>query len=67
MDNGDANGLSIAVNAGNNVVQLDEAETARWVEAAQPVIDQWYADMQALGIDGPALYEAAKAAIAAEM
>lgn len=66
MDSGDANGLSIAVNAGNNVVQLDEAETQRWVDAAQPVVEQWYADMAALGFDGPALHEAAKAAIAAE-
>jgi len=67
MDNGDATGLSIAVNAGNNVVQLDEAETQRWIEAAQPTIDQWFADVEAQGIDGKALYEAARAAIAAEM
>jgi TRAP-type transport system periplasmic protein len=66
MDSGDANGLKIAVEAGNNIVQLDEAETARWVEAAQPTIDQWFADVKALGVDGPALYEAAKAAVAAE-
>lgn len=67
MDNGDATGLSIAVNAGNNVVQLDEAETQRWIEAAQPTIDQWFADVEAQGIDGKALYEAARAAVAAEM
>ena len=66
MDNGDSTGLSIAVNAGNNIVQLDEAETQRWIDAAQPVIDQWYAEMEGLGFDGPALHEAAKAAIAAE-
>ena len=66
MDSGDATGLNIAVQAGNNIVQLDEAETARWQEAAQPTIDQWFADMEAAGIDGKALYEAAKAAIAAE-
>ena len=66
MDEGDGTGLAIAVNAGNNIIQLDEAETARWREAAQPTIDQWFADMEGLGFDGPALYEAAKAAIAAE-
>ncbi len=66
MDEGDGTGLAIAVNAGNNIIQLDEAETAKWREAAQPTIDQWFADMEALGFDGPALYEAAKAAIAAE-
>ena len=67
MDNGDATGLSIAVNAGNNIVQLDEAETARWIEAAQPVVEEWFKEMEAIGVDGPALLEAAKAAIAAEM
>ena len=66
MDNGDAGGLKIAVEAGNNIIQLDEAETARWVEAAQPTIDQWLAEMDAMGVDGAALYEAAKAAVAAE-
>ncbi len=66
MDNGDATGLKIAVDAGNNIVQLDEAETQRWIEAAQPTIDQWLADMSAAGVDGQALLDAAKAAIAAE-
>lgn len=66
MDDGDAIGLKIAVEAGNNIVQLDEAETARWIAAAQPTIDQWFVDMEAIGVDGPALYEAAKAAVAAE-
>lgn len=66
MDEGDAAGLKIAQDAGNNIVTLDETETARWQEAAQPTIDKWFADMQAAGIDGKALYEAAKAAIAAE-
>ena len=67
MDNGDATGLSIAVNAGNNVVQLDEAETARWIEAAGPVVDRWLADMDGQGIDGQSLLDAARAAVAAEM
>lgn len=66
MDEGDSSGLAIAVKAGNNIVQLDEAETARWRAAAQPTIDQWFADMTGLGVDGPALYAAAQAAIAAE-
>ncbi|UYO01239.1 MAG: TRAP transporter substrate-binding protein [Devosia sp.] len=66
MDTGDANGLSIAVNAGNNVVQLDEAETARWQEAAQPTVDGWFAEMEALGLDGRALYDAAKASMDAQ-
>jgi len=66
MDAGDAVGLKIATDRGNTVVQLDEAETARWQAAAQPTIDQWLAEMTSQGVDGKALYEAAKAAVAAE-
>ncbi|AEQ50254.1 TRAP transporter substrate-binding protein [Pelagibacterium halotolerans] len=66
MDAGDDVGLQIAEDAGNNIITLDEAETARWKEAAQPTIDQWFADMDAIGIDGEALYAAAQEAMAAE-
>lgn len=45
----------IAVNAGNGVVTLDEAEITRWKEAAQPVIDRWESEMEGKGIDGSAL------------
>ena len=65
MDAGDAVGLKIAQDASNNIIQLDEAETARWQEAAQPTIDQWFADMKGLGIDGKALREQAIALVAA--
>lgn len=64
MDAGDSVGLKIALEAGNNIVQLDEAETARWQEAAQPTIDQWFTDMEAAGIDGKALHEQAVALVA---
>jgi TRAP-type C4-dicarboxylate transport system substrate-binding protein len=66
MDKGDAAGADIAVGLGNNIITLDEAETARWKAAAQPTIDQWFADMEALGIDGKALYEQAVSMVAAE-
>lgn len=66
MDNGDANGLALAVKAGDNIVQLDAEETARWVAAAEPTYAEWYKEMEAIGVDGPALVEAARAAIAAE-
>lgn len=54
----------IAVDRGNNIVQLDEAEVARWKEKAQPVIDRWVADMGTKGIDGRALIQKAKDLIA---
>lgn len=60
----DAPAREIAANAGNTIVQLDEAEVARWKEASQPVIERWIADMDAKGIDGAALIEQAKSLIA---
>lgn len=64
MDAGDAVGLKIAQDAGNNIITLDEAETQRWKDAAQPTIDKWYADSTAAGFDGKALHEAAQALVA---
>ncbi len=61
MDDGDKVGLEIAEKAGNNIITLDEAETARWREAATPVIDAWIEDMNSKGIDGKMLFEDAKA------
>jgi TRAP-type C4-dicarboxylate transport system substrate-binding protein len=63
MDAGDSVGLKIALEAGNNIVQLDEAETTRWKEAAQPTVDQWFADMEGRGIDGKALRDQAVALV----
>lgn len=60
----DAPAREVAVNADNNIIQLDEAEVARWKEAAQPVISRWIADMDEKGIDGQALIDRAKALIA---
>lgn len=60
----DKPGRDIAVEAGNTIVQLDEAEVARWKEAAEPVIARWVADMESKGIDGQALIDRAKALIA---
>lgn len=66
MDDGDAAGLAIAEELGNNIITLDETETARWRAAAQPTIDQWFSDMEGQGIDGRALYERATELVAAE-
>jgi len=64
MDAGDARGLKIAQDAGNNIITLDEAETQRWKDASQATVDKWYADATAGGFDGKALHEAAKALVA---
>ena len=60
----DAPARKIAVDAGNTITMLDEAEVARWKEAAQPVVERWIADMDAQGIDGAALIEQARSLIA---
>jgi TRAP-type C4-dicarboxylate transport system substrate-binding protein len=59
MDAGDDVGEQIARDAGNNIVTLDDAETARWKEVAQTIIDEWIADMNAQGKDGQALLDRA--------
>jgi len=64
MDAGDEAGLGIAEAAGNNVVTLDEAETARWKDVAQTIIDEWIAEMNAQGKDGQALVDRAHELIA---
>ena len=59
----DAPARKIAEEAGNTIVELDEAEVARWKEAAEPVVERWISDMNDKGIDGTALIEQAKALI----
>ncbi|APE44014.1 C4-dicarboxylate ABC transporter [Sulfitobacter alexandrii] len=64
MWDNDAPGRELAVQNGNTIIQLDEAEVARWKEAAQPVIDRWVAEMDGKGLDGQGLIDRAKALIA---
>ncbi|TWG93204.1 TRAP-type C4-dicarboxylate transport system substrate-binding protein [Mesorhizobium sp. J18] len=54
----------IAVDRGNNIVTLDEAEVERWKDAAQPVIDNWVEEMNGRGLDGDALLKEARELIA---
>lgn len=50
---------------GNTFIELDEAELARWVEAAGPVYDRWIARADDEGFDGQAAIDRARALIAA--
>lgn len=59
MDKADIVGRKIAEDLNNNIVTLDEAETARWKEAAQPIIDNWISSTP----DGQMLYDAARALV----
>ncbi len=59
----DAPGREAAVKAGNNIIVLDAEQTAKWKEAAQPVIDKWVADMNDRGMDGQKLLDEARSLI----
>lgn len=54
----------IAADRGNNIVTLDEAQSAAWAAAAAPVYDAWLAEMSDKGIDGQALIDEAKSLMA---
>ena len=64
MDDGDKVGLSLAEKAGNRIVTLDAAETARWRKAAAGVRDAWFKEVSGKGIDGPKLAAEAEALVA---
>ncbi len=49
-----------AVARGNNIVTLTVEETAVWKEVAQPIYDEWVAEMNEKGIDGQALIDEAR-------
>jgi TRAP-type C4-dicarboxylate transport system substrate-binding protein len=60
MDEVDVTGRAVAEKAGNTIVTLGTAETARWQEAARKTTEDWIAEMNAKGIDGAALVEDAR-------
>ena len=66
MDEADKIGLAKAQQAGNTIITLDDAETARWKEAATPVVDNWIAEMDGKGMNGTALAKDARDLVAAE-
>ncbi|TDK46178.1 TRAP transporter substrate-binding protein [Antarcticimicrobium luteum] len=54
----------IAEDMGNNIITLDEEQTAVWRKASQPIYDAWLKDMSDKGIDGQALLDEAQTLIA---
>ncbi|NUH66601.1 TRAP transporter substrate-binding protein [Sulfitobacter sp. S0837] len=54
----------VAVDLGNNIVTLTEEEAEVWREAAQPIYDEWIAEMKEKDIDGQALIDEARALMA---
>jgi TRAP-type transport system periplasmic protein len=58
-DSDDLIARQTAINLGNTITVLDAVETARWQAAAQTTIDKWFAEADASGFDGEALYRRA--------
>lgn len=49
-----------AVDAGNNIITISEADAQEWRDVVQPLYANWVADMQGRGIDGQALIDEAR-------
>ena len=60
QEDSDAPARKVAEDLGNNIITLDAEQTAVWRAAAQPIYDQWVADMNGRGIDGQALIDEAR-------
>lgn len=61
MDETDVVGRKKAVEKGNTIIVLDEAETNRWQKASASVVTDWIEEMKGKGIDGQALVDDAQA------
>jgi TRAP-type C4-dicarboxylate transport system substrate-binding protein len=59
----DAIGRKKAEEAGNRLITLDKAETARWKAAAEPIVAGWVKEMADKGLDGDALLARARALV----
>jgi TRAP-type C4-dicarboxylate transport system substrate-binding protein len=56
----DAPSRELAVDRGNNIITLSDAQVAEWRAAAEPTIDAWIAEMDEAGMDGAGLVERAR-------
>jgi TRAP-type C4-dicarboxylate transport system substrate-binding protein len=63
MDDVDAIGEKKAEESGNTILTVSAQETARWKEAARPIVAEWIAEMNDKGLDGQALVDAARALV----
>lgn len=59
----DAPSREIAVERGNEIIELTPEEVEAWRAASQPTIDAWIAEMDEKGLDGAGLVERARALI----
>lgn len=60
MEDSDGPSRQLAVDAGNNIITLDAAQTEVWNKLSMPIYDEWVADMDSKGRDGQALIDEAR-------
>ena len=58
-DASEAGGIGVAKKAGNQHIQLSDAEWAKFETAVAPVTARWIEEMNGKGIDGQAIYDRA--------
>lgn len=56
----DAGARQIAVDRGNNIIELTPDQIEAWKQAAAPTIDTWVKEMDSKGIDGQGLLDEAR-------
>lgn len=59
----DAPGRELAVGRNNNIITLTAEQVDEWKAAAEPVINNWVAELDGKGLDGKGLLEEARALI----
>lgn len=57
-------GIKVALDSGNELITIEEAEMAKFRERMDPVVQRWVDEVTTAGIDGAGLVEMARAAIA---
>jgi TRAP-type C4-dicarboxylate transport system substrate-binding protein len=62
-DSDEPQGRDLAIAAGNEIIEVSAAESARFEEACQPVADAWIETVDATGLDGQALLDEARGLI----
>ncbi len=64
MAQGDEIGRKMAVDHGNNIIQLSPEQVEAWKAAGAPVEENWIAEMDGKGMDGAAMVQQARDLIA---
>ncbi len=59
-DGAEAGGIAVAVKAGNEHIQLSDAEWSEFEKAVEPVVGRWIKEMNDKGIPGQILYDKAR-------